>query len=126
MHTICELSLYETPASRFQEARNPVKSSLLAILNIPGPKKHRAHPAHRSHRISSTGARELVGTFYLPNSSLQIDAEGPVADKSAYTAIVARNLKLLKGPHLVLNTNYGATNVPVPRMIAGGDIRLSQ
>ncbi|MCP5080359.1 MAG: hypothetical protein GY948_01530 [Alphaproteobacteria bacterium] len=120
------LLFYETPAGQIQEERNPVKSSLLAILNIPSLKKPRGRRADRLHRISSSGARHLVGTFYLPNSSLEIDADGLVADKSAYTAIVARNLKLLKGPHLVLNTNYGATNVPVPRLIAGGDIRLSQ
>ncbi|NNF76466.1 MAG: pilus assembly protein [Rhizobiales bacterium] len=120
------LLFYETPAGRVEEERNPVQSSLLAVLNIQSSQKHRGRQADRLHRISSSGARKLVGTFYLPNSSLQIDAEGPVADKSAYTAIVVRNLKLLKGPHLVLNTNYGATNVPVPRLIAGGDIRLSR
>jgi hypothetical protein len=50
---------------------------------------------------------------------LHIDANAPVADKSAYTAIVARMLTLYGGPHLVLNTNYEQTDVPVPDGIKG-------
>ena len=117
---------YEAPAKSDQQERSPIKSSLMALLNISSPKKHRPRQVDRTHLISTSNARQLVGTFYLPNSSLQIDAEGPVADKSPYTAIVARNVRLLKGTQLVLNTDYGATDVPVPRLIAGGDIRLSK
>ena len=80
----------------------------------------------RTHRIKSNNARKLLGTFYLPNSILQIDANAPVADESAYTAIVARRLWLLEGPHLILNTDYAATDVPVPSSLAGGDVRLTQ
>ena len=80
----------------------------------------------RTHRIKSNNARKLLGTFYLPNSILQIDANAPVADESAYTAIVARRLWLLEGPHLVLNSDYAATDVPVPSSLAGGDVRLTQ
>ncbi len=80
----------------------------------------------RTHRIKSNNARRLLGTIYLPNSILQIDANAPVADESAYTAIVVRRLWLLEGPHLVLNANYAATDVPVPSSIAGGDVRLTE
>ncbi|MCB1509357.1 MAG: pilus assembly protein [Hyphomicrobiaceae bacterium] len=70
-------------------------------------------------RILSNDARTLVGTIYLPKGELHIDASQPVADSSAYTAIVADVMRLYGGPHLVLNTNYGDTDVPVPTGIKG-------
>jgi hypothetical protein len=71
------------------------------------------------HKITSDDARVLLGTIYLPVGSLTIDAKQPVADQSAYTAIVARSLELDAGPNLVLNADYGMTDVPVPAGIAG-------
>ncbi len=62
----------------------------------------------------SDNARVLVGTLYFPQSHLYIDADAPIADQSAYTAIIARRLELYAGPHLVLNTDYDLTAVPVP------------
>ena len=64
--------------------------------------------------ITSNGARKLIGTIYLPNGNLIINANSKVADESAYTAIVVRRLQLSKGPNLVLNTDYDRTLVPVP------------
>ncbi len=120
------LLFYEAAAERIEKQGAPVTTSLMAVLNISMPARRHGSLSKRTHRISSSGARELVGTIYLPKSSLLIDAAGPVADKSAFTAIVTRSLNLRSGPHLVLNTNYGATDVPVPRSIAGGDVRLTE
>lgn len=72
-----------------------------------------------THLIYSDNARKLLGTIYLPRGNLRIDAKKPVADQSAYTAIVARTLRLYSGPNLVLNTNYTQTPVPVPEGIKG-------
>jgi hypothetical protein len=71
------------------------------------------------HEINSDNARMLLGTIYLPQGELRIDANMPIASDSAYTAIVVRRMRLYSGPHLVLNTNYGATEVPVPEGIKG-------
>lgn len=71
------------------------------------------------HEIKSDNARLLLGTIYLPRGELVIDAKRPIADQSAYTAIVARTLRLYSGPNLVLNTNYDQTSVPVPDGIKG-------
>jgi hypothetical protein len=67
--------------------------------------------------ITSNKARKLIGTIYLPNGNLIVDANEKVADGSAYTAIVVKRLKLSKGPNLVLNTDYDQTLVPVPEGI---------
>ena len=88
----------------------------------------RNNPLGVSHRITSNNARVLLGTIYLPRSTLLIDANSPVADQSAYTAIVAERLILDAGPDLVLNSDYGSTDIPVPGNLsgAGGRIVLSE
>jgi Flp pilus assembly protein TadG len=76
--------------------------------------------------IRSAKAQVLTGTIYLPRATLVVDSIGSVATDSAYTAIVVRSLKLFDGPHLVLNTRYSDTAVPVPEGIksAGQPVRL--
>ena len=71
------------------------------------------------HRITSDNARTLLGTIYLPRGQLTIDANTPVADYSAYTVVIARKINLFEGPHLVLNTKYGQTDIPVPDGVKG-------
>ena len=60
-----------------------------------------------------------MGTIYLPNGNFIIDTDNKVADASAYMAIVTRSLSLLRAPNVVLNTDYSATDVPVPAGIGG-------
>lgn len=74
-----------------------------------------------THLILSNDARELLGTIYLPKNSLIVDASSKVGHESAYTAIVARRLVLQSGPTLTLNSDYDATDIPVPDGIRGVD-----
>jgi hypothetical protein len=67
------------------------------------------------HRIYSNNARKLLGTVYMPNGALYIDAKRPIADRSAYTVVIARTVEIFDGPDLVLNSDYTATSVPVPK-----------
>lgn len=71
------------------------------------------------YSILSDDARLLLGTIYIPKGELRIDANKPIADQSAYTAVVADKMRLYGGPYLVLNTNYDASTVPVPKGIRG-------
>lgn len=85
----------------------------------------RQAPETREYKITSGNARTLLGTIYLPQVFLTVDAKNAVADESAYTAIVTRRIELKQSPNLVLNTNYGATDVPVPPgVVEAGAIRL--
>jgi hypothetical protein len=68
----------------------------------------------QEHRISSRDATELVGTIYISRNRLLIGGENPIAAQSAYTVIIAREFALAEGPQMVLNTNYSASDVPVP------------
>ena len=45
---------------------------------------------------------------------LYVGSNKPVADQSAYTVVAARQIRVDAGPNLVLNSNYGATDIPVP------------
>lgn len=85
-------------------------------------------PDWREYKITSDNARVLVGTIYLPKGYFTIDAKNPVADQSAYTAVIVNKLKLKDSPKLVLNTNYHQTQVPVPEGVAkmGGGVVLSK
>jgi Flp pilus assembly protein TadG len=81
----------------------------------------------RIHNIRATNAFNLTGTIYLPRGNLLVDPTATVAAKSAYTAIIAKRLIVDNGPSLVLNTNYGATQVPVPDGIrSSADVVLSE
>ncbi len=79
-----------------------------------------------TNTILSGRAQVMTGTIYLPTTALVIDSVANVGSDSAYTAIVSRAMVLRDGPHLVLNTRYSETDVPVPEGIksAGQPVRL--
>ncbi len=88
----------------------PIDGSMAGILAF----EDRNAPEGRVHRILSNDARNLLGTIYLSRGTLLVSTKHPIADESAYTVIVARQLHLSGDPTLVLNANYAATDVPVP------------
>ncbi len=77
----------------------------------------------QKHRIASDYARVLLGTIYLSRGQLAIEAEKAVADKSAYTIIVANRFTLAAGPTMVLNTDYYNTDIPVPDGVGPGSTK---
>lgn len=64
--------------------------------------------------LRSNNASNLLGTIYLPQGNFIVDTNAKVADASAYTAIIARSIQLKRKPNVVLNTDYDATDIPVP------------
>lgn len=88
----------------------------------------RNSPPDRVHQIKSDEARVLLGVLYFPRGILRVDASQKVADQSAYTSIIANKLELDIQPVLVLNSDYGATDIPVPGALSGisGKIVLSR
>ena len=76
--------------------------------------------------ILSDRAQIMTGTIYLPTTTFVADSLARIGSESAYTAIVSRKLLLMDGPHLILNTRYSDTDVPVPEGIkaAGQPVRL--
>jgi hypothetical protein len=64
--------------------------------------------------ISSSNVDKLLGTIYLPNATLVIDAAGAVAEDSKWSVVVAKDIALDKNARLVINTDYTGSGVPVP------------
>lgn len=85
-------------------------------------------PPMRTYRITSDNAPNLLGTIYLPAGRLIIDAKRAVADKSSYTVVVVKQLDLNSGPNLYLNTDYAASDIPVPEGVGPktGNIMLTR
>jgi Flp pilus assembly protein TadG len=99
--------IFDDPAGTSAPALAPLsgRGALGRLLKTGSP---------RQHQILSDNARNLLGTIYMPKGEIIIDATKPIADKSAYTVLIVNQLHLYSGPNLILNTDYGATDVPVP------------
>ncbi len=117
-----------------EERAIPASSGAMPPAEGPKPKKapkERPSPGGgglREHRILSDNARVLLGTIYLPASRLVIDSSRDVAGGSAYTVVVVRRLELYEGPNLILNSNYAASDIPVPDGLGprSGTVSLAQ
>lgn len=85
-------------------------------------------PPGRIHDITSDDARMLLGTIYLSRGDVVIASENPVADESAYTAIVARKIHIEHRTELHINADYDATDIPVPDGLGpvGGNVILAK
>ena len=64
--------------------------------------------------ISSSLVDKLLGTIYLPNAELIVNASGSVAEDSKWSVVVAKDIFLDKNAKLVINTDYAGSGVPVP------------
>ena len=80
----------------------------------------------REYKITSDNARVLLGAIYIPRGFLTIDPNNPLSEDSPWTAIVASRITLKKSSNLVLRTDHGLTDVPVPNGFASSNIRLIQ
>jgi hypothetical protein len=115
----------------------PADGPLAGILihddpsGAPAPEKGNKHAkagkSPREHLILSDDARTLLGTIYMPKGRLIVDATKPVSDRSAYTVMVVQQLDLYDGPNLYLNSDYGASDIPVPKGVGpyGGKVVLA-
>ncbi len=101
------------------ELQAPLSGDMAGVLLWLDP----AATGPRKFLIKSPNVSKLVGTIYLPKGEFvgEIDAGGEIADASAYTAIIADKITLKKNSNLVLNSNYKATNVPVPEGIKASE-----
>lgn len=76
----------------------------------------------KTFEISSSSARELLGTVYIPNAELLVSGDDRIADQSAWTVIVTRKLTLKGSPDLVINKNYAGSSTPVPAGVGSNTV----
>ena len=115
-------SLFEFNKDTKINLEGPEDGPMASILFFEDP----AGASDKKSRITSDNASVLLGTFYMPKGTLLIDAKKPVAGGSAYTAIIANRIELKENPVLVLNSDYEATNVPVPAGLIGGRVVITK
>jgi Flp pilus assembly protein TadG len=115
--------IYDDPSGAAAPAITPPSGLVCNSM----AKKAQYSVSPRQHQIYSNNAQTLTGTIYMPKGEVLIDASKPIANYSAYTVLVVDQLHLCAGPTLVLNTNYTATDVPVPMGVGpfGAKIFLS-
>ena len=84
------------------------------------------------HEITSPNVKSLVGTIYLPQSQFNVSvtsaAGSSTAQESAFTVIIVKKLLISGKSNLVLNTDYAATDVPLPQSISNlsGEIVIAK
>jgi hypothetical protein len=88
----------------------------------------RSQPLGTQHRIAGGKIDKLTGTIYFPTSNLLIDPKSAtVAAQSEYTVIIANKIRMNEGPEMILNSDYGATKVPVPEgVMVSGTVVLTE
>jgi len=59
--------------------------------------------------------KRLLGTLHLPSDIVEVNTSRPISSEAAFTIVVTGKLVMQTSPTLVLNTDYAATNVPVPK-----------
>lgn len=77
-----------------------------------------------THELDSNNASRLEGTVYLPTGILNINSNTQVGADSAYSMYIAKRIELDSNAELVINADYGSSNVPLPSSLAGSTNRL--
>ena len=100
----------------------PKSGSMAGILFF----EERGATPDRVFRIRSKDAEKFEGTVYLPKGQLVVEKSSRVGQLSNWTAIIAKSIHIDSGPELVINSDYGASDIPVPEGIENGAIRLTK
>jgi hypothetical protein len=73
--------------------------------------------------IKSTKVDRLLGTIYLPNTTIYVTSPGNVAQDSQWSVVVAKSIITSNSSNLIINSDYDSSPVPVPAGVgnrAGG------
>jgi hypothetical protein len=64
--------------------------------------------------FKSSKVDRLLGTIYLPKTTVYVTSSGNVAQGSQWSVVVARNVVTSNSANLVINSDYEGSPVPVP------------
>ncbi|MBI1255785.1 MAG: hypothetical protein GC196_15805 [Hyphomonas sp.] len=119
----------------FDHGSDPVFNSKSATVNLIGRKSGpyagmvMATIGGNSPNIVIPGkiVEQLLGVIYVRNGFLEVSGEGVAAEDSAWTVIVAKQIKTKDTARILINANYDSSDVPVPNGVGpsggqpGGD-----
>lgn len=117
-------SFFEFCASTQVNLTAPKTGPMAGILFF----EQRSATPGRLFAIRSKDAEKFEGTVYLPQGKLLVEKSSRVGQQSNWTAIIANTIEIDSGPALEINSDYGASDIPVPEGISGknGTIRLTK
>ena len=78
------------------------------------------------HIFNSNSDSRLVGTIYLPNGKFESNSNSTFGIDSAFTILIARTIEINSNARLIVNSDYAASDVPVPLQIAARIARLTR
>ena len=108
-------SFFEFCASTQVNLTAPKTGPMAGILFF----EQRSATPGRLFAIRSKDAEKFEGTVYLPNGKLLIEKSSRLGQASNWTAIIANEIEVDSGPMLEINSDYGASDIPVPNGIEG-------
>ena len=76
------------------------------------------------HLLNSDASSSFEGTIYLPNGKMMINSGTQMSGDAAYSYIIARSFEINSDSGIVLNSDYAASDVPVPAGLATSNNRL--
>ncbi len=70
----------------------------------------------------------MTGAIYVPEAGLKIDGSKRAGAGSAWTVVAAKSIEARDSANLVINHDYGGSNVPVPTGVGNkvGTVRLTR
>ncbi len=79
-----------------------------------------------THFFDSNNISRLEGTFYFPNGEFESNSNTTIGGGSNFTILIARWIEVNSNAQLIFNSNYAASDVPVPLAIAAQIVRLTR
>ncbi|MEO1066102.1 MAG: TadE/TadG family type IV pilus assembly protein, partial [Pseudomonadota bacterium] len=84
----------------------------------------RSAPIGRRFIMRSKDAERFEGTVYLPRGEFFVDKKSRVGQKSNWTAIIVQDFRVGEGPNIEVNSDFAASDVPVPEGIVPNSGRV--
>ncbi len=76
------------------------------------------------HLFNSDATSSFEGTIYLPNGKMKINSGTTMSGDAAYSYIIARSFEINSDSGIVLNSDYAASDVPLPAGLVAHNTRL--
>jgi hypothetical protein len=111
-----------------------LNSNSIAVLSAPvsGPMagivmfQDRDMPPGSENVLNSNTGSVIEGTSYFPNGNVVINSNSTLGQTSPNSSLIARTIAVNSNSHLVLNSDYKASQVPLPKGLAKRNNALLQ
>jgi len=86
----------------------------MVLATIGGNSPDIGLPGRNGIRLPGRNVEQLLGVVYVRNGFVEVNGNGVAAEESAWTVIVAREIRLRTAAGIRINADYESSDVPVP------------